>query len=161
MNFQQYERSIITHVISTMTIKETNDRIIREFATFSNWKDKYMYIIDLGKKLPLIAESEKNESNLLHGCMSRVWIMGELQDGKVHFTADSDGAIVKGLVALMIRFYGDRTPDEILQNNPDFLQEIGMDQHFSMTRANGLKAMLKQIKIYAVAFKHKLEGDKQ
>lgn len=119
-----------------------------------------MYIVELGKKLPLIQESEKVEQNLLHGCMSQVWLTADFEEGKVNFRADADAAIVKGLVALMVRFYSGHTPDEILSNNPDFINEIGMDRHFSMTRANGLKAMLKQMKIYAMAFKQKQAMDK-
>lgn len=136
-------------------IPEIGQRIIREFNVFSNWKEKYMYIIELGRKLAPLEESHKIEKNILHGCMSRVWFVSEYHNGRVHFRADADAAIVKGLVAIMIRYYGGHTPEEILSHNPDFIQQIGMDGHFSATRANGLNAMLKQIKLFALVWKQK------
>lgn len=136
-----------------MDIKETEDRIIREFELLGDWQERYKYIIKLGDKLEPISESEKVEENLVKGCQSQVWLVAEMKDGKVIFKADSDAAITKGLVALMVRFYSGREPDVILNTPPSFIDKIGMAKHLSPTRANGLASMVKQMKIYAMAFK--------
>lgn len=141
-----------------MTIPEIENRIIKEFSLFEDWTEKYKYIIKLGTKLEELPEEDHTNSNLVKGCQSQVWLTADVIDGKLIFKADSDAAITKGLVALMVRFYSGQTPDDILAFNPDFLKKIGMEQHLSPTRANGLAAMVKQMKIYAMAFKTKLSS---
>ena len=140
-----------------MTIQEKQDRIIREFKALGDWPERYKYIIKLGQKLDSLDDEYKTEDNLVRGCQSQVWLHTELDDDKVIFKADSDAAITKGLVALMVRFYSNETPDDILSNNPDFIKEIGMQEHLSPTRSNGLASMIKQMKIYAMAYKAKLQ----
>ena len=139
-----------------MTIQEKQDRIIREFKALGDWPERYKYIIKLGQKLDSLDDEYKTEDNLVRGCQSQVWLHTELDDDKVIFKADSDAAITKGLVALMVRFYSNETPDDILSNNPDFIKQIGMQEHLSPTRSNGLASMIKQMKIYAMAYKAKL-----
>lgn len=139
-----------------MTIQEKQDRIIREFKALGDWPERYKYIIKLGQKLDPLDEKYKTEDNLVRGCQSQVWLHTELDGDKVIFKADSDAAITKGLVALMVRFYSEESPDEILSNNPDFIEQIGMQEHLSPTRSNGLASMIKQMKIYAMAYKAKL-----
>ncbi|GAB5410101.1 MAG: SufE family protein [Balneolaceae bacterium] len=139
-----------------MELKQLQDRIIREFNLFEDWTEKYKHIIKLGSKLEPLSKEEYKKENLVKGCQSQVWLTANLLDGKVIFNADSDAAITKGLVSLMVRFYSGQTPDAIIHTNPDFLQEIGMAQHLSPTRANGLASMVKQMKIYAMAYKSKL-----
>lgn len=136
-----------------MDIKETEERIIREFELLGDWQERYKYIIKLGDKLEPISEGEKVEENLVKGCQSQVWLVAEMKDDKVVFKADSDAAITKGLVSLMVRFYSEREPDVILNTPPSFIDKIGMAKHLSPTRANGLASMVKQMKIYAMAFK--------
>jgi cysteine desulfuration protein SufE len=136
-----------------MTIKETTDQIIREFDMFDDWMDKYNYLIELGKSLPLINEKYKTDSNLISGCQSRVWLHSEFTDGKIVFTADSDAVITKGIVNLLIRAFSGHTPDEIIEAQSDFLEIIGLKDHLSPTRSNGLFSMFKQIKLYAMAYK--------
>jgi len=140
-----------------MTIQEKQDRIIREFKALGDWPERYKYIIKLGQKLDSLDDEYKTEDNLVRGCQSQVWLHTELDDDKVIFKADSDAAITKGLVALMVRFYSNETPDDILSNNPDFIKQIGMQEHLSPTRSNGLASMIKQMKIYAMAYKAKLQ----
>lgn len=140
-----------------MTIQEKQDRIIREFKALGDWPERYKYIIKLGQKLDPLDEKYKTEDNLVRGCQSQVWLHTELDGDKVIFKADSDAAITKGLVALMVRFYSEESPDEILSNNPDFIEQIGMQEHLSPTRSNGLASMIKQMKIYAMAYKSKLQ----
>jgi cysteine desulfuration protein SufE len=139
-----------------MTIAEEQDRIVREFNIFQDWTEKYKHIINLGSKLDPLPDEEHVESNLVKGCQSQVWLTAELDGEQVRFKADSDAAITKGLVALMVRFYSGRTPEEIIQTNPDFLNQIGLAEHLSPTRSNGLASMVKQMKIYAMAYKSKL-----
>ncbi len=139
-----------------MTIQEKQDRIIREFKALGDWPERYKYIIKLGQKLNPLDEKHKTDDNLVRGCQSQVWLHTELEGDKVIFKADSDAAITKGLVALMVRFYSNETPDDILSHNPDFIQQIGMQEHLSPTRSNGLASMIKQMKIYAMAYKAKL-----
>lgn len=136
-----------------MTISETQEKIINEFLQFTDWEDKYKYIIDLGRQMPVIDESVKVDENKLSGCQSQVWINAKLEGNNIIFEADSDAAIVKGLIALLIKVYSGHSPDEILSVQPDFLKEIGIDNHLSPTRKNGLGAMLKQIQMFAIAFK--------
>lgn len=136
-----------------MTIKETEEQIISEFEECIEWEDKYSRIIELGRKMPPLNEQFKNDSYKLSGCQSQVWINAKLDGDKIVFEADSDAAIVKGLVAILIRVYSGHSPEEILSNPPLFLQKIGIDKHLSPTRKNGLGAMMKQIQIYALAFK--------
>lgn len=138
-----------------MTIEETEQEIIEEFETFDDWMQKYEYIIDLGKSLPLIEEKYKTSGNLIKGCQSQVWLHSEVKDGKVIFTADSDAIITKGMVALMIRVLSNHTPDEIMNAKLDFVEKIGLTQHLSPTRSNGLLSMIKQMKMDAIAYKAK------
>ncbi|MBO4588520.1 MAG: SufE family protein [Bacteroidales bacterium] len=135
-----------------MTIQEIEQQIIDEFANFDEWIDKYAYIIDLGKECPVIDEKDKTEANLIKGCQSRVWVSCEYREGKVFFKADSDAVITKGIISLLIRVYSGQTPQDILGNEPVFIDQIGLKEHLSPTRSNGLTSMLKQIKMYALAF---------
>jgi cysteine desulfuration protein SufE len=136
-----------------MTIAEIQNDIIREFDDFTDWEEKYKHIIKMGRELPPLPEETKTDKHKLDGCQSQVWINAKLENGKVMLEADSDAMIVKGLIALLIRVYSGHTPDEILTTPPDFIKEIGIDNHLSPTRKNGLGAMLKQIQMYAFAFK--------
>ncbi|GAB1473695.1 SufE family protein [Bacteroidota bacterium] len=135
-----------------MTIKETQQQIIEEFSVFQDWMDKYEYLIELGKTLPVISENAKSENNLIKGCQSRVWLNAEYSGGKLYFTADSDAIITKGIISLLVRIFSDKTPDEILNSNLDFLNDIGLNDNLSPTRANGLLSMVKQIKYYAAVY---------
>ncbi|MDE7408851.1 MAG: SufE family protein [Muribaculaceae bacterium] len=137
-----------------MTINEVQDEIIDEMAGMDDWLDRYAYIIDLGNTLPQIPEEMKTPTNLIEGCQSRVWIDAKQKDDRnIHFEADSDALIVKGIVALLMRVLNDRTPDEILDADLYFIDRIGLSEHLSPTRSNGLVAMVKQIRNYAKAFK--------
>ena len=138
------------------SIKEIQEEIVDEFALFDEWMDKYEHLIELGKDLEIIAEEHKTEENLIKGCQSRVWLHAKLEENKVIFTADSDAIITKGIVALMIRAFTNQTPKDIAEASLDFIDEIGLKEHLSPTRSNGLLAMVKQIKMYAVAFQAKL-----
>ena len=140
-----------------MTIKEIEQQIVEEFSIFDNWMDKYQYIIDLGKSMPVIDEAGKKDENLIKGCQSRVWLDCREEDGKLYFSADSDAIITKGIISLLIRVYDGHTPQEIIDSEIDFIDTIGLRQNLSPTRANGLVSMLKQIKLYALAFKEKDE----
>lgn len=136
-----------------MTINQTQDEIIEEFDGLSDWMDRYAYIIEQGSTLPEFPDSEKTPANLIEGCQSRVWIAPHLNDnGSIHFDADSDAMIVKGIVALLMRVLNDRTPHEILDADLYFIDKIGLQEHLSPTRSNGLLAMVKQIRNYATAF---------
>lgn len=139
-----------------MTIKEIQEDIISDFSMMGNWEDKYEYIIQLGKELPLIAEEYKTPDNLIKGCQSRVWLHTELKDGKLYFTADSDAIITKGLVSLMIHVLSGHTPQDIAAADIFFIDAIGLASHLSPTRSNGLLSMLKQMKLYAVAYQAKI-----
>lgn len=136
-----------------MSIKEIQKEIVEEFQYLPDWEEKYSEIIRLGRKLPEYPEEFRDEKYKVKGCQSQVWLHPEFKDGKIFFDADSDAMIVKGLIGLLMRVYNNRAPNEILDNPPDFLQEIGIDKHLSPTRKNGLGAMMKQIQMYAVAFK--------
>jgi cysteine desulfuration protein SufE len=138
-----------------MEIKTIQDEIIDEFSMFDEWDERYQYVIDLGKSLPLINEQYKTEDNIIKGCQSKVWLHAEQQDGNVVFTADSDAILTKGLIAIMIRVFSNQKPQAILEANTDFIDEIGLKEHLSATRANGLVSMIKNIKMYALAFSAK------
>ena len=138
------------------TIKEIQDEIIAEFNDFDDWLDRYQLLIDLGGDQEPLPEEYKNDSNLIEGCQSRVWLQADLVDGKVQFRAESDALIVKGIVSLLIKVYSGHTPDEILSTEPYFVEAIGLKEHLSPTRSNGLVAMIKQMKLYALAFKSKM-----
>ena len=139
----------------TRSIQEIENEIVEEFSLFDSWDDKYEYIIDLGKKLPLLEDRHKLDENKVRGCQSTVWLVADYIDGKVYFKADSDAIIVKGLISMLIRVLSGHTPDEIIQASLEFIQKIGMTAHLAQTRANGLLAMVKQMKNYALAFKIK------
>ena len=138
-----------------MSIKEIESEIVSEFEMFDDWTDKYNYLIELGKSLPEIDEKYKQSQYLIKGCQSQVWLHASYEDGKIHFTADSDALITKGIVALLLRVLSGRTPDEIINADMGFIDKIGLKDHLSPTRANGLTNMAKQIKLYAMAFKAK------
>ena len=135
-----------------MSISEEQDRIIEDFALFDDWMDKYEYIIQLGKELPLIEEKYKTPDNLIKGCQSKVWLHADYRDGKLYFTADSDAQITKGLVSMVIQVLSGHSPREIAEADIYFIQAIGLQSHLSPTRANGLLSMLKQMRHYAVAY---------
>ncbi len=139
-----------------MDIQEKQDRIIKEFEALSDWQERYKHIIKKGQKLSPLEDEFKTEDNLVRGCQSQVWLVTDFEDGKVKFRADSDAAITKGLVALMVNFYSDEDPDTILSTSPEFIRKIGMQEHLSPTRSNGLASMIKQMKIYAMAYKAKM-----
>ncbi|MFT3902057.1 MAG: SufE family protein [Niabella sp.] len=139
--------------METKTIQEIEDEIVEEFSLFDSWDDKYEYIIDLGKKLPLLEDEAKKEENIVKGCQSTVWLVSEYKDGNVFYRAESDAIIVKGLISMLIRVLSGHTPDEILQAEMGFINKIGMTSHLAQTRSNGLLAMVKQMKHYALAYK--------
>jgi cysteine desulfuration protein SufE len=136
-----------------MTINQIQDRIVEDFNQFDDWMDKYALLIDLGNGLEPLEDQYKVPQNIIEGCQSRVWLHAEMKDGLIHFTGESDAIIVKGIVALLLEVFTGRTPDEILQAEVYFVDKIGLKEHLSPTRSNGLVAMLKQIKLYALAFK--------
>ncbi len=138
-----------------MSIEEIEQEIIEEFEIFDDWMGKYEFLIDMGKSLPMIEEKYKTDDKLIKGCQSRVWMHSELKDGKVIFTADSDAIITKGMVALMVRVLSNHTPDEIINAKLEFVDKIGLTQHLSPTRSNGLVSMIKQMKMDALAYKVK------
>jgi cysteine desulfuration protein SufE len=138
-----------------MKIKEIQDEIVDEFSMFDDWMQRYEYIIELGKKLPLIEEEFKTEENIIKGCQSKVWLKGEQKGDVVIFTADSDAILTKGIIAILIRVFSNQKPADILDANMGFIDEIGLKEHLSPTRANGLVSMIKNIKMYALAFNTK------
>ena len=138
------------------TINELQDEVIEEFSDFDDWMDKYQLLIDLGNEQEPLAPEYKNDQNLIDGCQSRVWLQADLIDGKVEFQAESDALIVKGIIALLIKVVSGHTPDEILENELYFIEAIGLKDHLSPTRSNGLLAMVKQMRMYALAFKAKM-----
>ena len=138
-----------------MTIQEIQNEIVDEFSMFDDWMERYEYIIELGKSLPLIDEQYKTEENIIKGCQSKVWVHGEQNNDKIVFTADSDAILTKGIIAILIRAFSDQKAIDILNSNTDFIDEIGLKEHLSPTRANGLVSMIKQIKMYALAFSAK------
>ena len=138
-----------------MTINELQDNVIEEFSDFDDWMDKYALLIDLGNSLPPLEEMYKTESNLIEGCQSRVWLQADYVDGKILFKGESDAVIVKGIVSLLISILSDHTPQEILDADLYFIEKIGLKEHLSPTRSNGLVAMVKQMRMYALAFRTK------
>ena len=148
-------------MITTVTLAQAQEKVVEEFALFNDWQDRYEHLIELGKDLPMIAPEKKTEENIVRGCQSRVWLNAEyrastpLSAGLVHFTADSDAMITKGLVALLVRVLNDRAPQEILNTPLTFIDAIGLREHLSPNRSNGLVAMLDQMKRYALAYSSK------
>lgn len=138
-----------------MTINELQDQVIEEFSDFDDWMDKYQLLIDLGNEQEPLEEQYKTEQNLIEGCQSRVWLQADEVDGKLIFRAESDALIVKGIIALLIKVVSGHTPDEILDNDLYFIDKIGLKEHLSPTRSNGLLSMVKQMRMYALAFKAK------
>lgn len=136
-----------------MTINEIQDEIIEEFTELDDWMDRYQLLIDMGSDQQPLPEKYKTEQNLIDGCQSRVWLQADLVDGHIHFQAESDALIVKGIVTLLLRVFNDQTPEDILTSDLYFIDKIGLREHLSPTRSNGLLAMLKQMKMYALAFK--------
>ena len=140
-----------------MSIKEIQEEIVDEFSMFDDWMQRYEYMIELGKSLPLIAEQYKTDDNLIKGCQSKVWVHAELEGDKLVFTADSDAIITKGIIAILIRAYSNQKPQDIIDADTEFIDEIGLKEHLSPTRANGLVSMIKQLKLYAVAYQTQLK----
>ena len=138
------------------SIKEIQEEIIEEFAMYEDWMQRYEYMIELGKSLPLIQEKYKTDDNLIKGCQSKVWVHAEMEDDKVVFTADSDAIITKGIIAILIRVFSNQHPRNIIEADTAFIDEIGLKEHLSPTRANGLVSMIKQLKMYAVAYQTQL-----
>ncbi|HLT33299.1 MAG TPA: SufE family protein [Aquaticitalea sp.] len=139
-----------------MNIKEIQKDIIDEFSMFDDWEERYQYMIDLGKTLPLIDQQYKTESNIIKGCQSKVWVHAEMKDDNVVFTADSDAIITKGIIAILIRVFSNQKPQDIIEADTSFIDEIGLKEHLSPTRANGLVSMIKQLKMYAIAYQTQL-----
>ena len=140
--------------METITVKQ--QEVIEEFSLFEDWMQRYEYMIDLGKSLPLISEEHKTEDNIIKGCQSKVWVHAGLEDDRLVFTADSDAIITKGIIAILIRVFSNQPPKAILEAQTDFIDQIGLKEHLSPTRANGLVSMIKQIKMYAVAYQTQL-----
>ena len=138
------------------TINAVQQEIVEEFSMFDDWMQRYEYMIELGKSLPLIDLQYKTEDNIIKGCQSKVWVHADLEDNKLIFTADSDAIITKGIIAILIRVYSHQHPDAILEADTAFIDKIGLKEHLSPTRANGLVSMIKQLKMYAIAFKTQL-----
>ena len=143
-----------------MNIDDLQQEIIEEFSMFNDWTDRYNYIIELGKSLPIISQELKNEKNLIKGCQSRVWLNAELKNNKLIFTADSDAIITKGIIAILIRVFSNQPLRDIINAKSTFIDTIGLREHLSPTRANGLLSMIKQIKLYAVVFMKQKEREK-
>lgn len=141
-----------------MTIKEIEKEIIEEFSAFDDWMDKYSYLIELGNDCPEIDPRDKTENNLIKGCQSRVWISARMKDGLMDITADSDAVITKGIISLLLRVFNHQKPEDVYNANLDFIDEIGLKSHLSPTRSNGLLSMIKQIKLYALAFSTQNKG---
>ncbi len=139
-----------------MTIKEIQEEIVDEFSMFDDWMERYEYIIELGKSVPIIDEQFKTDDNIIKGCQSKVWLYATLEEGKIEYSADSDAILTKGIVALLLRVFSNHTPQEVLDADTLFIDEIGLKEHLSPTRANGLVSMIKQLKLYAVAYQSKL-----
>ena len=144
-----------------MTIDQIQDEVVEEFSAFDDWMDKYALLIELGNSLPPLDERYKTENNLIEGCQSRVWLHAECDGGRIHFQAESDAVIVKGIVSLLIKVLSAHTPQEILDAHLYFIEQIGLTEHLSPTRSNGLLAMVKQMRLYAMVFKAREEEQKQ
>lgn len=138
-----------------MSIQEKEKEIIDDFALFDDWDGKYEYLIDLGKELPLIDEKYKNDNYKIKGCQSQVWLHADFRDGKIYFTADSDAIITKGIIALLVKVFSEESPEDIAKADLQFINEIGLSQHLSPTRSNGLLSMIKQMKLFAIALQNK------
>jgi len=138
------------------SIQEVQNDIIDEFSMFDDWEERYQYMIDLGKTLPLIDEKYKTDSNIIKGCQSKVWVHAEMNNDKVIFTADSDAIITKGIIAILIRVFSNQHPKDIIASDTSFIDQIGLKEHLSPTRANGLVSMIKQLKMYAIAYQTQL-----
>jgi len=143
--------------ILIVTIKDIQEEIIDEFSMFDDWEERYQYMIDLGKTLPLIDEQYKTDSNIIKGCQSKVWVHAEMEEDKIAFTADSDAIITKGIIAILIRVFSNQHPKDILDADTSFIDVIGLKEHLSPTRANGLVSMIKQLKMYAIAYQTQLK----
>lgn len=139
-----------------MNIKIIKEELIDEFSMFDDWMERYEYMIELGKSLPLISEENKSDDKLIKGCQSKVWLHAELNNDTINYTADSDAIITKGIIAILLRVFSNQKPEDILNANTDFIDEIGLKEHLSPTRANGLVSMIKQLKLYALAFQTQL-----
>jgi len=139
-----------------MTIKEIQEEIIDEFSMFEDWMQRYEYIIELGKSIPLIEAQYKTDENIIKGCQSKVWLNGDIEGEKIVYTADSDAILTKGIIALLLRVFSGHTPKEILDADTNFIDEIGLKEHLSPTRANGLVSMIKQLKLFAIAYQAKM-----
>jgi cysteine desulfuration protein SufE len=139
-----------------MSIEEIQNEIIDEFSMFEDWEERYQYMIDLGKDLPLIEEDFKTEANIIKGCQSKVWVHATLNEDKIEFTADSDAIITKGIIAILIRVFSNQPPQAIIDADTSFIDQIGLKEHLSPTRANGLVSMVKQLKMYAIAYQTQL-----
>ena len=139
-----------------MSIRQKQDEIVSEFALFDDWMQKYEYMIELGKSLPLISENNKTDDNIIKGCQSKVWLHAELIKEKINFTADSDAIITKGIIAILLRVFSGHHPTEIIESDTEFIDKMGLKEHLSPSRANGLGSMIKQLKMYAVAYQTKL-----
>jgi len=139
-----------------MTIKEIQDEIVDEFSMFDDWMQRYEYMIELGKSLPLIEDKYKTDDNIIKGCQSKVWVHAEMKDDKLVFSADSDAIITKGIIAILIRSFSNHKPAEIIDADTQFIDDIGLKEHLSPTRANGLVSMIKQLKLYAIAYQTQL-----
>ena len=135
-----------------MSIRQKQDEIVSEFALFDDWMQKYEYMIELGKSLPLISENNKTDDNIIKGCQSKVWLHAEMVNGKINFLADSEAIITKGIISILLNVFNNRKPEEILDSDMGFIEKIGLKEHLSPNRANGLSSMYKQIKFYALAF---------
>jgi len=140
-----------------VTIQDIQDEIIDEFSMFDDWEERYQYMIDLGKSLPLIDGHYKIDENIIKGCQSKVWVHAEMNNDTVVFTADSDAIITKGIIAILIRVFSNQHPKDIIEANTDFIDKIGLKDHLSPTRANGLVSMIKQLKMYAIAYQTQLQ----
>lgn len=140
-----------------MSIKEIQDEIVDEFSMFDDWMQRYEYMIDLGKSLPLINDTYKTDDNIIKGCQSKVWVHAELEDNILAFTADSDAIITKGIIAILIRVFSGQKPQDIIDADTNFIDEIGLKEHLSPTRANGLVSMIKQLKLYAIAYQTQIK----
>ncbi|MFP4844442.1 SufE family protein [Winogradskyella sp. PE311] len=139
-----------------MTIEDIQNEIVDEFSMFEDWEERYQYMIDLGKTLPLIDEKYKTEDHIIRGCQSKVWVHAKMEEDKIDFTADSDAIITKGIIAILIRVFSNQNPKAIIEANTDFIDKIGLKEHLSPTRANGLVSMIKQLKMYAIAYQTQL-----
>ncbi len=140
-----------------MNIKKIQEEIVDEFSMFDDWMQRYEYMIELGKSLPLINEKYKTDDNTIKGCQSKVWVHAEMNDEKLVFTADSDAIITKGIIAILIRAFSNQKPQDIIEANTKFIDDIGLKEHLSPTRANGLVSMIKQLKFYAIAYQTQLK----